>query len=390
MRVGPPRVAELPVFITRTGVCLPNAPVANDEMERILGQVGPRPSRARKAILRSNGIRTRYYAIAPETMQFNDTNAGMTAKAVLDLAREGEALPPVGCLVCGTSIADQLMPGHAVMVQGEVGWPACEVVSTAGVCAAGMTALKYAYRAVASGEHRAAVATGSELASASMRGSAFAPEIEARAGDSDPQPELAFEKDFLRWMLSDGAGAFLLEASPSASGISLRIDWLDIRSYAGELETCMYAGAVKEASGRLKGWREFSSAAALGDSVMAVKQDVKLLHDEVIRYTVEKPLAALAARRSLRSEDIDHFVPHYSSHFFRDKLHAGMRSAGVDIPQARWFTTIETTGNTGSASLYISLDALFRSGRIARGQRLLCFVPESGRFSSAYLHLTAV
>ena len=123
---------------------------------------------------------------------------------------------------------------------------------------------------------------------------------------------------------------------------------------------------------------------------MAVKQDVKLLHDDVVRYTVETPLGDLTARRQLRAAEIDHFLPHYSSLFFRDKLHAGMRKAGLDIPQARWFTTIETTGNTGSASIYIMLDALFRSGRITRGRRLLCFVPESGRFSGAFLHLTAV
>ena len=123
---------------------------------------------------------------------------------------------------------------------------------------------------------------------------------------------------------------------------------------------------------------------------MAVKQDVKLLHDEVVRYTVEKPLAVVMARRGLNAAGVDHFLPHYSSQFFRDRLHAGMRTAGLDVPQERWFTTIETCGNTGSASIFITLNALFKSGRIAKGQRLLCFVPESGRFSSAFLHLTAV
>jgi 3-oxoacyl-[acyl-carrier-protein] synthase-3 len=34
----------------------------------------------------------------------------------------------------------------------------------------------------------------------------------------EKQPELAFEKDFLRWMLSDGAGAVLLENKPAAQG----------------------------------------------------------------------------------------------------------------------------------------------------------------------------
>jgi len=36
------------------------------------------------------------------------------------------------------------------------------------------------------------------------------------------------------------------------------------------------------------------------------------------------------------------------------------------------------------------LDELLRSGDITPGHRLLCFVPESGRFSSGFIHLTAV
>ena len=383
-------MSERGVYITRTGAFLPNAPVGNDDMERILGQVGDRPSRARRAVLRSNGILRRHYAIDPETLCFNDTNAGMAAGAVRALWRAGAPLPTIGCLACGTSIADQLMPGHAVMVQGELGLPACEVVSTAGVCVAGMTALKYAVMAIAGGQHRTAVATGSEMASASMRAGAFSPEIDARVERLENDPGLAFEKDFLRWMLSDGAGAVFLENSPREDHVCLRIDWLEILSYAGELETCMYAGAIKEANGSLVGWRQLGVEACGADSVMAVKQDVKLLHEEVVRYTVEKPLAVLTLRRELRAEDVDYFLPHYSSQFFRDRLQAGLRRAGLDIPPERWFTTIESTGNTGSASIYIMLDALLRSGRIERGQRLLCFVPESGRFSSAYLHLTAV
>lgn len=383
-------MSEAAVFITRTGVCLPNAPVENDEMERILGQVGAKPSRARRIVLRSNGIVRRHYAIDPETLLYNDTNAGMTAKAIRALGPGEGPLPRVGCLACGTSMADQLMPGHAVMVQGELGWPACEVVSTGGICVAGMTALKYAVMAVASGQHRAAVATGSELSSASMRADAFTPELESRVDSLERNPELAFEKDFLRWMLSDGAGAVLVENERRVHGLSLRVDWLDIVSYAGEMETCMYAGAVKRADGRLEGWRYFTSEACRESSIMSVKQDVKLLHDAVVRCTVEQPLAELAARRGLRGEQIDHFLPHYSSQFFRDRLDAGLKAAGLSIPKERWFSTVETSGNTGSASIYVMLDALFRSGRIEKGQRLLCFVPESGRFSSAYLHLTAV
>ena len=54
-----------------------------------------------------------------------------------------------------------------------------------------------------------------------------------------------FEKDFLRWMLSDGAGAFMLENQPSKEGISLEINWMESVSFANEEETCMYMGSEK-------------------------------------------------------------------------------------------------------------------------------------------------
>ena len=48
------------VFITRMASVLPNAPVSNERMESVLGQVGGRPSRARALVLRSNGIQARH------------------------------------------------------------------------------------------------------------------------------------------------------------------------------------------------------------------------------------------------------------------------------------------------------------------------------------------
>ncbi len=37
-------------------------------------------------------------------------------------------------------------------------------------------------------------------------------------------PFIAFQKEFLRWMLSDGASAFLLSDKPNEKGLSLEID----------------------------------------------------------------------------------------------------------------------------------------------------------------------
>ncbi|HXE38710.1 MAG TPA: hypothetical protein VN639_09555, partial [Azonexus sp.] len=131
------------VYITGTSAFLPNAPVGNEDMENILGVVGGRPSRARRIVLRNNGIRQRHYAIDPLTGETTHTNAQLTAEAVRGLGI-GQT---IDCLATGTTMPDQLMPNHGVMVHGELGIPPCEVVSTAGICVSGISALKYAYMA---------------------------------------------------------------------------------------------------------------------------------------------------------------------------------------------------------------------------------------------------
>ncbi|WP_328188671.1 beta-ketoacyl-ACP synthase III [Marinobacter sp. OP 3.4] len=374
------------VYITAIAATLPNAPVANDEMESILGQAGRNPSKARRVILKSNGIRQRHYAIDPETGERTHTNAQLTAEAVRALG-EG-VLEKMDCLVCGTSLPDQLLPNHGVMVHGELGSPACEVVATAGVCLAGMSAMKYGWMSVANGVHDTVVATGSELVSAVMRGRSFAPEAAASLKALEKRPEVAFEKDFLRWMLSDGAGAVKMEKRPASNGLSLRIDWIDIRSYANELEACMYAGARKREDGSLESWKDVPPEALLAESVLAIKQDVKLLNENIVSTTVEQFLPDILERRGISGDDYDWFLPHYSSGYFRQRLYDGMARVGITIPFERWATNLTDKGNTGSASIYIMMEELFHSGRLTPGEKILCYVPESGRFSSCFMQLT--
>ena len=88
--------------------------------------------------------------------------------------------------------------------------------------------------------------------------------------------------------------------------------------------------------------------------------------------------------------DVDWFLPHLSSQFFREPVVQALADVGLPIPQERWFSNLTQKGNTGSASPFIMLDELFRSGRIKPGEKLLMFIPESGRFSSGFVYMEAV
>ena len=380
------------VYINNISAFLPNEAVSNDAMEFFLLQIGARPSWVRKLILRSNKIISRHYAIDPETGLASHNNAQLTAEAVRKLGAQGCDINTIEVLACGTTLPDQIIPNHALMVHGELRIPPCEAIATAGVCLSGTMSLKYVYMAILSGLNSNGVATGSENVSSLMRGHLFEEELAAHNKKLAKSPEIAFEKDFLRWMLSDGAGAVWMSDTPNSAQdeISLRIDWIHQKSYAGELEACMYAGAEKQQDGSLRGWREYLPQEWLDQSIFTIKQDVKLLNDKIIDYTVTNPLQELVQQGKVAADEIDWFLPHFSSGFFRDRVSEGMQLAGCDIPQEKWFSNLYSKGNTGSASIYIILEELFHSGRLKKGERLLCYVPESGRFSTAFMHFTVV
>jgi 3-oxoacyl-[acyl-carrier-protein] synthase-3 len=117
---------------------------------------------------------------------------------------------------------------------------------------------------------------------------------------------------------------------------------------------------------------------------------VKLLNEHVVSATLVEPLKELVRKHDLASQRIDWFLPHISSKYFAEPAAAGVAAAGLNIPQENWFTNLVEKGNTGSASPFIMLDELFRSGRICKGQRVLMYIPESGRFSSCFIYMEAV
>ncbi len=381
--------------ITAISALLPGKPVGNDSLDDYLGAVSNVSAKTRQIILGQNGIKTRHYALNPETGKTTHTNAELTAEAVRLLQPDKDvARLLIECLCCGTSSPDQIMPGHGSMVHGElsVAGP-CEVISTAGICLSGITALKFAAMSVALGMTRNAVATGSELASTFLRTEFFQTMSGStkQTGKTKRHSAFSFEAEFLRWMLSDGAGAVLIEKEPVTGAMGLHIDWIEIISNAHHLESCMYAGAVKMKDGSLKGWREFAGAGVLeNQGIMTIKQDARLLNREIIRASVEDSLPSVVAKHGLNADDIDWFLPHYSSEYFRKPLMNGLQEVGLPIPEERWFSNLSTKGNTGSASFYIMLEELFSSGKLERGERILGMIPESGRFSVGWILMTVV
>lgn len=372
------------VYITKTGHFLPNEPVSNDEMEKRLGMIDDQPSRARRIVLRNNGIKQRYYAVDKEG-NVTHNNAELTKEAIKSLCKDGFTEKQIELLSCGTTGPDNLLPSHASMVHGLLDTESIELNSASGVCCSGMSALKYGFLSVKSGNTNNAICTGSERSSSWMQSQKYNEEIE-NLKSLEETPVIGFKKDFLRWMLSDGAGAFLLESEPG-DDLSLRIDWMQAYSYAYELEACMYAGGEKQEDGSLKPWTDYTPKEWLNDSIFSLKQDVKVLDEHVVKKAILSLKDAIT-KNDLDINDVDYFLPHMSSFYFEGKLDDEMKEQGIGIPKEKWFTNLKDVGNVGSASIYLMVDELKNSGKLKKGEKILLLVPESGRFSYFHILLT--
>ncbi len=374
------------VFITKASTYLPNEAVSNDEMETYLGYINDTPSKAKSLILRNNKITTRYYAL-DKNGKPTHTNAQITAKAVEMLFDEDFSKENMELLSCGTTSADQIQPSHASMVHGELNLGrSIEINTSTGLCNSGMNAFNYGFLSVKAGVKQNAVCVGSERFSAWMTADKFNHEAE-NLKLLEERPIVAFKREFLRWMLSDGAGALLLENRPRENSTSLKVEFIDFYSYAHEIEACMYSGCEKQEDGSLKSWADYPSDEWLKESIFALKQDTKIL-DQYILVKGAESLRSSFDKHNLDPEKIDHVLAHISSGYFKEGLKDEFAKKGMDFPWEKWFYNLSEVGNIGAGSIFIALEELMNSGKLKKGEKVLLCVPESGRFAYSCALLT--
>jgi len=364
------------VYLQSAGYFMPGAPVTNEQMDAYIAPLNRMSSRIQRRILAENGIKERYYAIDTEGATVF-SNAQLAAHAIRDcLQRGGSELGQVSLLASGSSGGDTLMPGFANMIQGELAAPPMETISVHGICAAGVSAIQAAAQGIELGAHRTALAVASEMPSRLFKRSRFA----ARGYETD------FDSHFLRWMLSDGAGALLLSdgaAMPGAPGLQLKLKWVHQRAFSGDYPVCMQLGLTED---RQRGHLDFGSwGEAEAAGALSLRQDIRLL-PHLFDIGIHE-YAHLVRDGWLEPQKIDHFLCHYSSEKFIPVVEDLMAKAGLAIPRERWYSNLAWRGNTGAASILIMLAEFMQTRKLEAGQQIFCYVPESGRFMAAYMLL---
>lgn len=376
-------------YINSAGVYLPGKPVTNSEMTDYLGSIDDQSVRLGRLILRQNKIETRYY-VERNADGFGDTNATMAANAVEKAVQNSDLNDmDIELLATATTQGDLIVPGHGSAVHAELAkllkTGSLEVASFQSVCASSMMAAKTAMMNVQMGLAKAAVAVGSEFSSRW-----FQPGFYQAAMENLEDKEVRMAAEFLRWTLSDGAGAIILQNHASDHAPSFHIDWIENISFADRFDTCMYAGVKPSDRFQLERvWSHYSGGpmeAAQSGAIMLL-QDMVLLK-RIIRAWVGEYLTLVDAGKVI-PDKVDHLLCHYSAHSLREEIIKIMKSTGGMIDEDKWFSNLSTKGNTGSAALFIMLEEFMKKQIAKPGEKILCIVPESGRAMISFMMLTA-
>jgi 3-oxoacyl-[acyl-carrier-protein] synthase-3 len=222
------------VVIAGTGTYLPGQPVPFDQIDTILGTLDEASPRIQKWI-KSTGrvmnelldIEYAHYAIDPVTREFTDDNVTMSVKAARAALDAANMTPDDIDLICyGSSHQDQ-MPTASVRIQEALGIAVCDELSIHANCTSAYKALYLAHELIKAGKNRNALVISSNIASSELRAEYY------------NQALVDKESLFLRWFLSDGAGATVLSADQDR-GHRFELDYTYIESVGGKRPSLMF------------------------------------------------------------------------------------------------------------------------------------------------------
>ncbi|MHC5009433.1 MAG: beta-ketoacyl synthase N-terminal-like domain-containing protein [Planctomycetota bacterium] len=360
------------VRICGTGSFLPNEPVSNDRIDEVLGPIDEAPLAVRKfmrtvarRLLKQGGVTSRHFAVDPETRQLTHCVAALGEEAARGALEAGDRSPrDVQLLLLTSPNYDRMTPPTSTLLQERLGIESCAEMEIHSNCSGIGKCMQIAYDALRVGRYDTALVVGVQHSSAMLRGRYF------------NQAKLSREQAAMRYVLSDGAGAVLLEREAAGDGAPNGHELLGtfVESVGGDRNPGMTAGAgVADA---VQFDRPAVDVYESGSHHLA--QDfVAILRDAGDVFL--QSLVRMGEALGIRPEDVDHCVWSIpSKHLYdenRDRflevfggLEDRVRFRGADV------------GYCGGASLMVHLDRMARSGELQEGQLVILHALESSKW----------
>lgn len=358
------------IRIAGTGSYLPGKPVTINEVDDILGKLDNAPPKISKWLERMKSlmeqmleVETYHYAISPETKEFTDDNITMSVKAARQaLQNAGLKASDIDFIVYGSSHQDQ-MPTASVLIQEELGIELCAEISIHSNCTSAYKAFLTAFDFIRLGRAKNALVVSSNMSSSELRASYYNQEIVKK------------EELFLRYFLSDGAGALILSRDDSGN-TGLYVCDAYIES----------AGGKKPAGMRNKRpayWMNPKEEYEKGYHHLA-----QMFNENLSAYFHEENgsvfLHGLKRMLDIQKPDLSklkYFQVNFPSKHIAELIIEECKSIGIN--RDTLYTEMSKMGYPGPPMVFITLHKILTEEKLEKGDLVMSFVTEVSKFMQA-------
>lgn len=359
------------VYVCGSGSYLPGAPIPFTDIETVLGELTGAPPKIRKWMARTNelmgellDIEYVHYGIDPVTREFTEDNISMAVKAARKALEAAGMQPGDIDLICYGAAHQDQMPTASVRIQEELGIEVCDEFAIHANCTSAYKAMYLAHRLIESGRNTNALVLSSSMASSELRAEYY------------NQALVDKESLFLRWFLSDGAGAAIMSADRSAAK-GFAVETTYIESIGGKRSPLMY-------NHRPALW--LNPKKEYEEGLHHLRQNFRnALSSEIFQEEggsiFFNGLRRMLAERSISGDSIRCFQINLPAKHIVQSIMDECRELGIS--DEAYYSRLDQLGYCGPPMVFICLDRILREEQFAPQDRVVSFVTEVSKFMQA-------
>ncbi|MEI6683640.1 MAG: ketoacyl-ACP synthase III family protein [Bacteroidota bacterium] len=361
---------DIHVRITGSGSFLPGKPIAPEEVDHYLGELTEAPEKTRRwlkrvRVLMKELVDVDYYhfAIDPVTRRFTEDNVTMAVKAAVEAIADAALTPSeIELIVYGSAHQDQ-MPTASVRIQEALGIEQCAEISVHANCTSAYKALLIAADLVRNGRYKTALVVSANISSSEL------------VAEYYNQPLVKKEELFLRYFLSDGASAIVLQASGEHTD-GLFVEYNYMESVGGLKPAAM---GNKRPAYFMNPKVEFE----LGYHHLAqmFQEELRENFHEEGGSVFLKGLKRMLAKYPLDPGLVKFFQVNFPSKHISELIMDECGELGIN--RYTLYSRMASMGYIGPPMALLCLDRIRKEETLARGDVILSFVTEVSKFMQA-------
>jgi 3-oxoacyl-[acyl-carrier-protein] synthase III len=366
----PEHNSEIFVRVAGSGSFLPGEPIPADQVDYYLGELTEAPEKIRKwlqrvRILMQELLEVEYYhfALNPVTRKFTEDNVTMSVKAAREAIEDAGLSPAdIDLIVYGSAHQDQ-MPTASVRIQEALGIEQCAELSVHANCTSAYKALLLGADLIRNGRYKTALVISSGMSSSEL------------VAEYYNQPLVKKEELFLRYFLSDGAAAIILQAAEArCDGLFIEYNYME--SIGGNKPSAM---GNKRPAYYLNPREEYE----LGYHHLAqmFQEELRENFHEPDGSVFLKGLKRMLAKYPVDLKKIRFFQVNFPSKHISELIMD--ECAVLGIARETLYSKMASMGYTGPPMALLCLDKIRKEENLEKGEIILSFVTEVSKFMQA-------